>query len=892
MPTRLGTAEWASSEAVAEKHPFETGKFWLGRADDGTPIGYHDDRHICLVSGSRGGKGTTTIINNLCLWPGSIVVVDPKGENASVTATRRGPGSEHCEGMGQSVHVLDPFKVAHIPDELRACFNPLDALDPENEESIDEAGRIADALVVINTESKDPYWDESARSMVKGLILHILTAQEFEGRRNLVTLRELVTRGDWMAVEALRQMGEEDIASGQALLWEGVRSNMAFGGIIAGIGESFANLAANSAKQFESVLQVTNRNTEFIDSPGMRRCLSGSDFALSDLKTKREGVSLYLSLPQRYMSTHYRWLRMMIALTVTEMEKVREKPATGHRVLMCLDEFAGLKRMEVIESAVAQIASFGVTLFFVLQSLEQLKATYKDNWETFLSNSGLKVFFNVEEHFSREYVSKFIGETELIREVRSASQSDTESESRAHTDSRSTSRSRSENRSTSSSRSHGQTGGTSSSTNRSEGGSEGMSWRRHLYFFRRDKQYNKGNNWSNGRSDGINQGWSASTTAGVSQSFGFSTSETTGTSDTTTQGTSRSRTEGMSETVHKRALVSPDEIGKLFGRVTDKDHPAYPGLAIVLISGENPIALRRINYYEDGIFYRLFDPPTDYEATKFYEVTLHPPHDAVQRFISSVVLDFPKPDAGSNPIYQIHLEDGCYIREGEPYVTFNLSDSIFTEPFDMRRIFEEKVSVSFLRFVGEKKTVPERVFLLSPVSGHVTRLKKKKERPVLKSEMLGVPRRIGDIEANDYHVDYEYVQVILTTQPPNETIEEENKKSISQLCRSVSGIFTEAHKAWGMPAMGLLVLCILLLTPLGNVSGLTLKDIGTILILAAILATASFFLFRKGGQYASKKENPEHKYKYLIAPSSYRQAQSEVKASSLPPGQAPSSFMT
>src|SRR5260370_29863210 len=123
------------------------------------------------------------------------------------------------------------------------------------------------------------------------------------------------------------------------------------------------------------------------------------------------------------MSTHYRWLRMMIALTVTEVEKVRGQPVTGYPVLMLLDEFAGMKRMEVIESAVAQIASYGVKLFFVLQSLEQLKAVYKDNWETFLANSGLKVFFNLEDHFSREYVSKLIGETEVIRELKASSDS-------------------------------------------------------------------------------------------------------------------------------------------------------------------------------------------------------------------------------------------------------------------------------------------------------------------------------------------------------------------------------------------------------------------------------------------------------------------------------------
>ena len=144
------------------------------------------------------------------------------------------------------------------------------------------------------------------------------------------------------------------------MLWTALANNRAFDDLIAGIGDSFTNMLLNSPKQFESVLQVANRNTEFIESPAMQRCLEASDFQLSELKTLPSGLSVYLCLPQRYMSTHYRWLRMMIALTVTEMEKVRGQPVTGHPVLMLLDEFAGLKRMEVIEYAVAQIASYGV----------------------------------------------------------------------------------------------------------------------------------------------------------------------------------------------------------------------------------------------------------------------------------------------------------------------------------------------------------------------------------------------------------------------------------------------------------------------------------------------------------------------------------------------------
>ena len=632
MSARLATAEWADPALVEEKYLYRDGTIWLGRSASKrpVPVGYADDRHVCLVSGSRGGKGTTSIVNNLILWPGSICVVDPKGENATITASRRGNGSSRCKGLGQAVHVLDPFNAAQIDESLRGRFNPLDTLDPDNDETIDEAGRIADAVVVIH-EGNDPFWDESARSMVKGLILHVLTAPEYEGRRNLITVRKLIMRGDWEAVEALRNAGEKDIPPAHGLLWTALSNNPAFAGLIAGIGDSFTNMLLNSPKQYESVLQVANRNTEFIDSPAMQRCLETSDFQLSELKTHPDGLSLYLCLPQRYMGTHYRWLRMMIALIVTEMEKVRGRPATGHPVLMVLDEFAGLKRMEVIENAVAQIAGYGVKLFFVLQSLEQLKAVYKGNWETFLANSGLKVFFNVEDQFSREYVSKLIGETEVIREVRSSSDSVSQSESisrsltrsRSETSGRSSSTGTSESEGTNSSVSTGRSYGVNSSESRSQNYTyaQGIIFRNYddqRIGDSRSQSEGKSKGWTKGQSQGVSHGTSRSRTDGTSESLTTGLSETEG----TTRGTSQSRTAGMSETIQKRPLITPDEIGQVFARLDDRRHQAYPGLALSIISGARPVAVRRVNYYEDFKFVGLFDPPPDYPYTAPKELTI------------------------------------------------------------------------------------------------------------------------------------------------------------------------------------------------------------------------------------------------------------------------------
>jgi len=701
-PMKLGTASWIDPTLVESRYPFEAGTIWLGRGISDVPIGYSNDQHVVLMSRTRGGKATSGITPTLLTWPGSICVVDPKGEHATVTASRRREGSEYCEGVGQTVHVLDPFRAATVEESLRSRFNPLDILDPNSEETIDEAARIADALVIVRETANDPFWDDSARQMVKTLILHVVTDPHFEGRRNLVTLRELIVRGEWEAVEELRSAGVEDIPSARGLLWAQVADNPHFGGVIAGGGDTFLGMLQKSPKVFESVLQVAMRNTEFVDSPAMKRTLEASDFKLSDLKTSPRGVSLYLSLPQRYMSTHHRWLRMMISLVVTQMEMTRRPPvpkdaaalmkASGFSikppapVLVVLDEFAGLERMKVIETSVAQIAGFGVKLFFVLQSLEQLKSVYKDTWETFLANSA-KIFFNVEDHFSREYISKLIGETEIIRETGSrnsgvggnesrtsgnstsdaSSESTTDGETRSYTTGHtegttsSTGKTRSEghNRSTGRTDSYGKNSSTSDShstgTNSSWGSSRSFSTNTTyeedglfgLFGLRvagTSETVSMGTSVSNGSSegrsnsvtkgsssgqsfsetkgtsdsesvstnDGVSDSLSASNTNGTSTTRGQSRTQTRSLNDSRTTGTSYTASTGMQETLQRRPLIHPDEVGRLFASIDDRRVGAYPGLALILMAGQQPMVVRRTNYFEDIRFVGMFDPHPDH----------------------------------------------------------------------------------------------------------------------------------------------------------------------------------------------------------------------------------------------------------------------------------------
>ncbi|MEL6379349.1 MAG: type IV secretory system conjugative DNA transfer family protein [Pseudomonadota bacterium] len=382
-------ARWWDPDKLTgfEKWQYRPGSVFLG-AHNGVAIGVEDDRHMMTVAGSRAGKGRSCLTPNLCLYDGSILVIDPKGDLATITAARRGDGSAHCEGLGQKVFVLDPFEAAQgNANSYRAAFNPLDIVQPEGENGRDDAALLADALIF--PSKGDSHWTDAARLLLTGLILHVCESAEPE-RRNLITVRELITNDDEGWRNTLAAMMCSDGSSGV-------------------IARTANSIAAMGDKERSGVISTATVQTDFLDSPAMRRVLSRSDFALADLK--RERCTVYLSLPAGRMGTHARWLRLMIALTLEAMEREKTKPA--HSVLVIMDEFHVLGPMKIIERAAGLIAGFGVRLWPVLQDLTQLKRDYPDSWETFLGNAGLTQWFGVNDGTTLDYLSKNLGKTTL-----------------------------------------------------------------------------------------------------------------------------------------------------------------------------------------------------------------------------------------------------------------------------------------------------------------------------------------------------------------------------------------------------------------------------------------------------------------------------------------------
>lgn len=382
-------AAWCDPSRLST-HPiwrYEKGSVLVGRIGESV-LGIQDDRHLMTVAGSRSGKGRSVIIPNMCLYPGSVIAIDPKGDLATITAARRGAGSKHAEGMGQRVFVLDPFKTARgEAEKYRASFNPLAMIEPESDYGRDDAALLADALII--PAHSESYWTDAAKMLITGLILHICVSEEPE-QRNLLRLRARLT-GD---TEAFAELLAEMVCS------------VAAGGVVA---RAANTLVAMSDRERSSVLSTAIVQTEFLDSPAMRDVLARSDFTLGSLKEQPSTV--YLSLPAGRMGTHSRWLRLMIALSLEAMERCRTRP--HHPVLIIMDEFHALGTMHTIERAAGLIAGYGVRLWPVLQDLTQLKRDYKESWETFLGNAGLTQWFGVNDLTTLDYLSKRLGKTTL-----------------------------------------------------------------------------------------------------------------------------------------------------------------------------------------------------------------------------------------------------------------------------------------------------------------------------------------------------------------------------------------------------------------------------------------------------------------------------------------------
>jgi len=341
-------------------------------------IGLDGEAHMLTVAGSRGGKGSSVIIPNLLEWTGSAVVIDPKGTNANVTAQAR-------RDMGQDVHIIDPFGIV-TKDSAR--FDPLEKLDATDEILRELVGSISDALVHIPPETKDPHWDEGAKTIISGLIAHMLSSRE--NAKWLPNIRDLISQ----LPQAMDDLWEDMAVSKEAF----------------DLPRDVARRVLRGVKTNEilSIMSNVDKHTEWLANPKLARIMSNPTFKLTDLRDKP--TTIYLVIPPRAVKRHRRLIRLFVNLVIDTAETGGRSPTP---ILMMIDEFLSLGRMDEFPEAFQTMASYNLIMWPFVQNMGRMQELYGKDFNEFESSSRAIQVFSVSDKETREFISEKLGNRPL-----------------------------------------------------------------------------------------------------------------------------------------------------------------------------------------------------------------------------------------------------------------------------------------------------------------------------------------------------------------------------------------------------------------------------------------------------------------------------------------------
>ena len=353
-------------------------------AKEGLILGWHgstllrndDPRHPLVVGPTRSGKGRGFVVPNLLAWQGSAIVLDIKHENFRETAgARRAAGDE-------------VFMVA--PGSARShCYNPLDFVR-RGPEKITDLTNVAHFLIP-DPKHGEPIWSQKARDLFVGILGYVLESNEVpdDARTIRTALRLLSTGRDVGAVlKAIVQAESQSLSS-----------------FVVG---RFNQIVAEPSDTRGSVLANLTTALAPWDNQLIAGVTSRSDFDIRLLRRKR--MTIYIGPPPSDLESYRSLIRLLVQQVHDALMRELPGPEDRYDVLVMLDEFRQLQRMDAIVEKIPISAGYGFRMAIIIQNLSQLDEIYgKATREGIVANCALKLFVSVDDLATANYVSDQLG---------------------------------------------------------------------------------------------------------------------------------------------------------------------------------------------------------------------------------------------------------------------------------------------------------------------------------------------------------------------------------------------------------------------------------------------------------------------------------------------------
>jgi type IV secretory pathway TraG/TraD family ATPase VirD4 len=350
------------------------------------PVVSAPESHALIVAPSRTGKGTSVIAPTLLLYKSSLITIDPKGENAAITARYR------RDQLGHTVHIVNPWDVHGALFKSygldNATFNPLDVLDPKDRNIVGIANTIAVTICHQRTVN-DSFWQDNATAMLAGILLWV--ADTPGESKTLANVADIVSGGEHAA--DLRQT-----------LFPRMVASSSYRGAMRKLVGRFVQM---DDKTYSGVIAQLSKSLQFLADDQIATATDHSSFGLADLANGK--TTLYIVIPDDQMQAQAIWLKLMVT-AVTQTFKRYRPAAHGVRGMFLIDEFPVLGRVDSIVTDIALVGGSGLDVTLIVQGLDQLRALYGASAETIISNCGYKWFCNIKDLQTADYVSKALGQ--------------------------------------------------------------------------------------------------------------------------------------------------------------------------------------------------------------------------------------------------------------------------------------------------------------------------------------------------------------------------------------------------------------------------------------------------------------------------------------------------
>lgn len=335
-----------------------------------------DSTHMLFFAGSGGYKTTSNVVPTALRYTGPLICLDPSTEVAPMVVEHR------REKLKREVMVLDPANPI-------MGFNVLDGIEASRQKEEDIVG-IAHMLLSESARfesSTGSYFQNQAHNLLTGLLAHVMLSPEHAGRRNLRSLRQIVSEPEPSVLAMLRDIQEN---SGSAFIREtlGVFTNM-------------------TEQTFSGVYSTASKDTQWLSLDSYAALVCGNAFKARDIVTG--GKDVFLNIPASILRSYPGIGRVIIGALINAM--VQADGDFTRRALFMLDEVDLLGYMRVLEEARDRGRKYGISMMLMYQSVGQLERHFgKDGATSWIDGCAFASYAAIKALDTARNVSAQCGE--------------------------------------------------------------------------------------------------------------------------------------------------------------------------------------------------------------------------------------------------------------------------------------------------------------------------------------------------------------------------------------------------------------------------------------------------------------------------------------------------